>query len=83
MTLMHRSRFAAVGRPRHAVTLGAQLLKDLDHCRFGGVDERPLGHFGRVLQKLLGLGHFFSVSAAGLSMSRWSWVSLSASDSDG
>lgn len=65
MTSMHRRRFAAVGRPCHAVTLGAQLLKDLQHRFFGRIDESPLGHVCGVPQQLFGFSDFFHAASVG------------------
>ncbi|MNQ81476.1 hypothetical protein D3C85_964990 [compost metagenome] len=57
---MHRRAFAAVRRPRHAVTLGAQLIKDIQHGFLARVHEGAAGDVLGVLQQLFGFGHFGS-----------------------
>jgi hypothetical protein len=59
-SLMHRRAVAPLGRPSGAVTLGAQLIKDIQYCLLAGVRKGPPGDVLGVLQKLLGLGHFGS-----------------------
>lgn len=54
---MHRRTDAVVGRPRRAVTLGAQLIKDIQHGFLARVHEGPAGYVLGVLQKFFGLGH--------------------------
>lgn len=56
---MHRRTDAVVGRPRRAVTLGAQLIKDIQHGFLARVHEGPAGDVLGFLQKLLGFGEFF------------------------
>lgn len=56
---MHRGVFAPIGRPRRAVTLGAQLIKDIQHGFLARVHEGPAGDVLGFLQKLLGFGEFF------------------------
>ncbi len=61
---MHRRAFASVSRPRRAVSLGAQLIKDIQHGLFARVHEGAAGDVLGVLQKLFGFGDF--VHAASL-----------------
>lgn len=56
---VHRRTDAVVGRPRRAVTLGAQLIKDIQHGFLARVHEGPAGDVLGVLQKLFGFGEFF------------------------
>ena len=56
---MHRRLFAPIRRPCHAVTLGAQLVKDIQHSFLARVHEGPAGDVLGVLQKLFGFGEFF------------------------
>lgn len=57
MTSMHRRRFAAVGRPRHAVTLGAQLLKQIHDGFFAGCLKHAAGQVLGTDQQLFRFGH--------------------------
>ena len=52
---MHRRALAPL--VRHAVTLGAQLLKDFQHRRLGRVKKGPLGDGGGLLQQLFRFVH--------------------------
>ena len=56
---MHRGVFAPIGGPRRAVTLGAQLIKDIQHGFLARVHEGPAGDVLGVLQQLFGFGEFF------------------------
>lgn len=56
---MHRGVFAPIGSPRRAVTLGAQLIKDIKHSFLARVHEGPAGDVLGVLQKLFRFGNFF------------------------
>lgn len=60
---MHRRANAVVGRPRHAITLGAQLIKDIQHGFLARVHEGPAGDVLGVLQKLFGFGEFFHAAS--------------------
>ncbi len=55
---MHRRAFASVSRPSRAVTLGAQLIKDIQHGFFARVHEGAAGDVLCVDQKLFGFGDF-------------------------
>lgn len=72
MTSMHRCTVAPIGGPRHAVTFGAQLLKDFQHRVFGRIQKGPFRNRGGLLQQLLGFGHSFA-SAGGASSVGGSW----------
>ncbi|MDH1299701.1 hypothetical protein [Achromobacter sp. GD03932] len=60
---MHRRTGTVVGGPRHAVTLGAQLVKDIQHSLFARVHEGPAGDVLGVLQKLFGFSEFFHAAS--------------------
>lgn len=60
---VHRRALAPVGRPRHAVTLGAQLIKDIQHGFLARVHEGAAGDVLGVLEKLFGLGEFFHAAS--------------------
>lgn len=55
---MHRRAFAPIGRPSRSVTLGAQLIKDIQHGFFARVHEGAAGDVLGVLQQLFGFGDF-------------------------
>lgn len=57
---MHRRDLAPLDSPRRAVTLGAQLIKDIQHGLFARVLKGPAGDVLGVLQQLFGFGHFDS-----------------------
>lgn len=57
---MHRGELSPIGGPSRAVTLGAQLIKDIQHGLFARVHEGAAGDVLGVLQKLFGFGHFDS-----------------------
>lgn len=57
MTSMHRRAFAPLGRPRHAVTLGAQLLKQVHDCLFARIFKDPAGQVLGADQQLFRFGH--------------------------
>lgn len=61
---MHRGVFAPITDPCRAVSLGAQLIKDIQHSLFAGVLEGAARDVLGVLQKLFGFGDF--VHAASL-----------------
>ncbi|MGY6271033.1 hypothetical protein ACXIUT_15180 [Achromobacter denitrificans] len=61
---MHRGELSPIGSPRRAVTLCAQLIKDIQHGFLARVHEGPAGDVLGVLQKLFGFGDF--VHAASL-----------------
>ena len=60
---VHRRAGTVVGRPRHAVTLGAQLIKDIQHSFLARVHEGPAGDVLGVLQKLFRFGDFFHAAS--------------------
>ncbi len=60
---VHRRASAVVRRPGHAVTLGAQLIKDIQHSLFARVHEGPAGDVLGVLQKLFGFSEFFHAAS--------------------
>lgn len=57
-SLMHSRVFAPIGGPRGAVSLCAQLVKDIQHGFFARVHEGPAGDVLRVLKKFFGIGQF-------------------------
>ena len=61
---MHRGEFTPIGSPRGAVTLCAQLIKDIQHGFLARVHEGAAGDVLGVLEKLFGFGDF--VHAASL-----------------
>lgn len=61
---VHRGELSPVSRPSRAVTLGAQLIKDIQHGLFARVHEGAAGDVLGVLEKLFGFGEF--VHAASL-----------------
>lgn len=63
-TSMHRRALAPISRPRRAVTLGAQLIKDIQHGFLARVFEGSAGDVLSVLKKLFGFSDF--VHAASL-----------------
>lgn len=62
---VHRCAFTPISRPCRAVSLGAQLIKDIQHGFLAGVHKGPAGDVLGVLKKLFGFGDF--VHAASLS----------------
>lgn len=61
---MHRGVFTPISRPRGAVTLCAQLIKDIQHGFLARVHEGSAGDVLSVLKKLFGFSDF--VHAASL-----------------
>lgn len=55
---MHRGELSPIGRPRRAVSFGAQLVKDIQHGLFARVLEGSAGDVLCVGQKLFGFGDF-------------------------
>lgn len=60
---MHRRAGTVVGSPRRTVTLGAQLIKDIQHSFLARVHEGPAGDVLGVLKKLFGFSEFFHAAS--------------------